>query len=96
MAEPRYRVEKREHHGGGLFELEITTTWEVVDVRTGAVVRSFREEYDAHYDGVGWADGVSSGVADVSLGDDQRSVVVRHADGRVETVALEEADGGQG
>jgi len=73
-----------EHHGGGLFELEITTTYEVVDTRTGAVVMRFSGDHSASYDGVGWGDGASGGVAAVELSPDERWVEVRFSGGHVE------------
>jgi len=72
-----------EHHGGGLFELEITTTFEVVDTRTDAVVMRFTGDYSASYDGVGWGDGTAGGVRAVTIAADERSVEVRLAGGQV-------------
>ncbi|MCC6622111.1 MAG: hypothetical protein IT385_12685 [Deltaproteobacteria bacterium] len=90
MTEPirRYEVRTREHHGGGLFELEITTWYEVVDVVTDRVVMRFEGGYSASYDGVGWGDGAAGGVAAVVISEDGRAVEVRLAGGRIERHAL--------
>lgn len=85
---PRYQVHKHVHEGGGLFELEITIRWDVVDLRTGEIVRTFRDESSAHYDGVGWSGGASGSLVDVTVDVDQRAVLLHHAGGRVERVPL--------
>lgn len=82
MAEPRYRVRRDEHHGGGLFELEITITWEIVEVATGAVVRRLRDDESASYDGVGWSGGAGPAIAEVTIEGDAL-VCVRFQDGRI-------------
>lgn len=80
----RYQVRVHEHHGGGLFELEITTTYEVVDTATDALVMRFTGDYSASYDGVGWAGGAAGGVREVTISPDDRSVEVRFAGGHIE------------
>ena len=92
MTEPtapkRFQVRVREHHGGGLFELEITTWHEVIDTVRSEIVMRFEGGYAASYDGVGWADGVSGGVSEVTVTPDERWVEVRFAGGHVERHAL--------
>lgn len=86
----RYEVRVHEHHGGGLFELEITTTYEVVDTRTGAIVMRFSGDYSAAYDGVGWGGGAAGGVREVTIGPDDRTVQVHFAGGHIARHALPE------
>ena len=88
MAAPRYEVQRHEHHGGGLFELEITVRWDVIDRETGAVVWSCRDDSSARYDGVGWAETAGGSVSDVTLSEDGTAVEVRRGGGAVERVAL--------
>jgi len=71
----RYRVETREHHGGGLFELEITKYFEVIDNRTHEIIMTFTFEESAHYTGQ-WSDWNSYGVTKVEISEDGREVVV--------------------
>ncbi len=80
----RFAVRVDEHHGGGLFELEVTTTYEVVERATGAVVMRFAGDYSASYDGVGWGDGASGGVVAVELTPAEDAVIVRFAGGSEE------------
>lgn len=84
----RYRVERDEHHGGGLFELEITIEWRVIDVATGAIVRRFRDDDSASYDGVGWSGGAGAAVLEVAVTEAEDAIEVRYRDGRCERVAL--------
>ncbi len=88
MAAKRYEVRHHEHHGGGLYELEITVRWDVIDRETGAVVRSFSDESSAQYDGAGWAERYGLSISEVTLSDDGTAVDVRRSDGVVERVAL--------
>lgn len=88
MAAPRYEIQRREHHGGGLFELEITVHWDVIELATGAVVRTFRDESWARYDGGQWAEIAGHSIADVTLTDDGAAVEIRFNHGVVERVAL--------
>lgn len=87
-AKSRWKVTRREHHGGGLFELEITTWFEVVDVLSDAVVMRFEGGYAASYDGVGWADGAAGGAVAVDVVEEEHAVEVRDASGRVERFPL--------
>ncbi len=75
----RYRIEKREHSGGGLYELESTTYYYIVDNSTEKIVMTFTGGYSASYDGQGWADGVSGGVTEVELTPDGEHVLVHEA-----------------
>lgn len=72
----RYRVEKREHHGGGLFELEVTIHFDVVDNASGEVMMTFSGEDSASYDGVGWAYRGFGGTSDVVIAPDGEHVLV--------------------
>lgn len=87
---PRYEVHRREHHGGGLYELEITIRWDVVDTATGRVVRTIDDEESASYDGVGWAAGCTAYVVDVSVDEtDPPAAVIRYRDDRTVRVPLD-------
>lgn len=75
---------------GGLFAYEQRTYYHVVDVRTNDVVMTFEGVTTATLstnDGQ-WTDHVHSGVSDVSIAADHRSIRVRHHDGWEETVPL--------
>jgi hypothetical protein len=75
---------------GGLFELEQTTYHRVVDTRTQAVVLTFRGEMAASFSATtgSWEDYHGSGVREVTVAPDERTVIVKYYDNREETVAL--------
>ena len=77
---------------GGLFELEQTTYHRVVDTRTRTVVLTFSGEMAASFSGTNgsWEDYHWSGVREVMIAPDEKSVIVQYFDGREETVVLEE------
>ena len=77
---------------GGLFELEQTTYHRVVDTRTRAVVLTFSGEMAASFSGANgsWEDYHWSGVREVMIAPDEKSVIVQYFDGREEAVVLEE------
>ncbi|MBN1933148.1 MAG: hypothetical protein JW934_00710 [Anaerolineae bacterium] len=82
------RVEEGNAHGG-LYELEQTTYYQVVDTLSGAVVMTFEGEMEASLSDVGlWDDYHFSGVREVTVAPDEQSVTVRYYDGREETVQL--------
>ncbi len=82
----RVQVEEGSPHGG-LYELEVDTTYRVVDEVSRETVMSFSGGYAASFGDDGrWGDPVLSGVVAVTV--DGTTVVVRHADGRVEVHAL--------
>lgn len=72
----RFRVEKHEHHGGGLFELEITTKFHVIDNRTGQIIMTFDAGSSTHYTGQ-WSDESSWGVSHVEISEDETEVLVQ-------------------
>jgi len=79
------RVEEGAAHGG-LYELEQTTYYRVVDRQSGEVVMIFRGEMEASLStetGM-WDDYRFTGVCEVAIADDEQSVNVRYHDGRVE------------
>lgn len=87
----RYEIQIQEGPPhGGLYELEQTTYFHVVDVDTQAVVLTFRGEMEASLspDTGLWDDYRFSGVRDLTLAPEQRSVLVRYYDGHEETVLL--------
>lgn len=75
---------------GGLYELEQTTYYRVVDRETGKVVLTFLGEMEASLspDTGLWDDYRYSGVCEVTIADGDQSVVVRYHDGREETVEI--------
>ena len=83
------RVEAGAAHGG-LFEFEQTTYYHVVDLRSNVVVMTFESATTATVSTSGgrWTDHVHTGVSDISIAPDQRSVRVRYHDGWEDTVAL--------
>lgn len=91
---PRWRLEVDRYQGGGLFELEERTTWQVVEVATGRVHARLTAESSASYDGVGWSGGGSGGVDEVALGSDGAHLLVREG-GRAWCEALPRGQGGQ-
>jgi hypothetical protein len=89
--ETRFEVRVEEGHPhGDLFELEQTTFFRVVDTRSNEVVMTFRGEMEASLSrstGM-WDDLRYSGVREVAVAPDERSVRVMYHDGREETVPL--------
>src|SRR5262245_35916336 len=70
-----------------LLEVELDTTWEVVDRRSGAVLLSFEGHYSTTVD-AGWGGGGWSGVADVRLAPDGRAVLVDEGPGPPRVVKI--------
>lgn len=91
-APPTSRWEVQEHTGsptGGLYELEIKTTYRVVQRTTGAVVLSREGLYEASFGTDGnWGEGTTSGVVGIQISPDDRFALIEHAGGEVERVAL--------
>lgn len=84
----RVTVEEGPPHGG-LYELELTTTYRVIDDASGATVMSFTGDYAASFGDDGqWGEPTLSGVVKVELDATGQAVVVHHADGRCEVLAL--------
>lgn len=79
---------------GGLFELEQTTYYRVVEVRTGRVMLTFRGEMEASLstDTGTWESYRYSGVYGVTMALDGKSVTVRYHDGREERIPLHQPD----
>ena len=75
---------------GGLFELEQTTSYRVLDTRTQAVVLTFRGEMEASFSATtgSWEDYHGSGVREVAVAPDEKTVIVKSYDDREETIAL--------
>jgi len=77
---------------GGLYELEQTTYFHVVDRHTDQTVLTFEGRLDASLStetGL-WDDYRISGVSEISIAEDDRSVLALYCDGREETVPLPE------
>ncbi len=74
----RYRIEKREGNPhGDLYEMEITTFFDVIDNTTEMTVMTFTGEYFTTLgNNGGWNDGTYSGVEDVRLAEDGYTVAV--------------------
>jgi hypothetical protein len=75
---------------GGLFELEQTTYYRVVDTRTQEVMLTFRGEMEAGFSATtgSWEDCHAYGVREVAVAPDEKTVIVKYYDHREETVAL--------
>jgi hypothetical protein len=75
---------------GGVYELEQTTCYHVVDTQTGEVVITFQGGLRASLrrDTGQWDDYTCSGTSNVVIAPDGASVVVTDRDGRDEVVAL--------
>ena len=62
---------------GGLYELEVKSYFQVIDRRSGEVVREYEGLYESSYAGSeGYSEGHSSGVSSVTLAPDMRHVIV--------------------
>lgn len=89
--EARFEVQVEEGPAhGGLFELEQTTFYRVVDTRSNEVVMTFLGEMSASLStstGM-WDDHHYSGVCEVAIAPDEQSVLVKYHSGREETVPL--------
>jgi hypothetical protein len=60
----------------------------VIDTRSNRVVLAFEGEMSARLDGGMWSDHQYSGVSEIVIAPDERSVRVRYHGGREETVPL--------
>jgi hypothetical protein len=93
QAERRFEVvvEEGVPHGD-LYELEQTTYYHVVDRQSGKTVLTFEGSLEASLStDTGLWDGYClSGVREVSLATDERSVVVSYHDGTEETIQIGE------
>jgi hypothetical protein len=88
---PRFELRIEEGPAqGGLFEFEQTTYYHVVDLQSNEVVMTFEGETTASLgaSGAEWTDHNHTGVSEVIISPDQRSVRVRYRDGWEESVAL--------
>jgi hypothetical protein len=88
-----HRYEVRTEDGpaqDGLYELEQTTYYHVVDLQSNEVVMTFESQISATpgAGGQGWADYQHSGVSSVTIAPDGQSVVVVRHDGWEERVPL--------
>jgi hypothetical protein len=87
----RYEVRTEEGPAsGGLYALEQTTYYHVVDLRSNEVVMTFESQMSASpsTSGQGWTDHQHSGVSSVTIAPDGQSVVVVRHDGWEERVPL--------
>ena len=80
-APPQWRVDERVHAGGGLYELEETTYWTVVDAIADQGRWQFSGTSSSSFQGGTWSgDGGSSGCDEVVLGADGCHVLSRDSD----------------
>ncbi|OPZ15137.1 MAG: hypothetical protein BWZ10_01785 [candidate division BRC1 bacterium ADurb.BinA364] len=81
---------------GGLYELEQTTYFHVVDTRTNLPAMTFLGELEASLSAETglWENYRCSGVREAAIAPDGRSVLVRRFDGSEETVGLPESGDG--
>lgn len=91
VAAPRFevRIEEGSAHGG-LFELEQTTYFHVVDLRSNETIMTFEGETSASASrsGAGWTDYTHTGVSAVTIAPDGRSLQVTYHSGWQEQIAL--------
>ncbi len=83
-------VVKEGHPHGGLYELEQTTYYQVVDKHSKEIIMTFQGEMEASLStstGM-WDDYHYSGVCEVIIAADEQSVIVKHHSGQEETVLL--------
>ena len=81
---------------GDLYELEQTTYYQVVDTLTQQVIMVFESEMQATLsrDTGMWDDHSFTGVSDVAIAPDERSVLVQYVGGQQEAFPLAEEVGG--
>ena len=87
----RYEIQIQEGPPhGGLYELEQTTYFHVVDVDTQVVVLTLRGDMEASLspDSGPWDNYRFSGMQDITLAPDRQSVLVHYHDGHEEIVPL--------
>lgn len=74
----KYRIEKHEGESrGDVYELEITTYFNVIECETGRTVMSFSGIYSAKLGDTGtWDEGRYTGVENVVLSEDDDCVLV--------------------
>ncbi len=85
-------VIKEGHPHGGLYELEQTTYYQVIDTHSKEIVLTFQGEVEASLStstGM-WDDYHYSGVCEVTIAPEERSVIVKYHAGYEETVSLPE------
>ena len=88
-SQPRYRVEVEEGPAhGDLYELEQMTFFRVIDTCSNTVILAYAGEMSARLDGGVWSDHQYSGVSDLIVAPDERSIRVKYHGGREEIVAL--------
>ena len=77
---------------GNLYELEQTTYYLVIDRHSGQTVLTIEGRLDATLstDTGLWGDYRLSGVREISIAEDDRSILAKYYDGREETVPLPE------
>lgn len=96
MMEPaskRYIVEVREGPPhGDLYELEQSIYFLVIDTTTDKVIMSFNGEIEANLsrEEAQWDDFEAAGVCQVTISEDQRTVLVEYHDGTREQFDLPE------
>ena len=83
-------VEEKGSPRGDLYELEQKTYYHVVDRHSGQVIMTFQALMEASLsrDTGMWDDYFFSGVREVIIAPDEQSVIVKHHDGREETLPL--------
>jgi hypothetical protein len=75
---------------GDLYELEQATFFHVIDTTTDQIILSFRGDMEASLsrETAQWEDAQYSGVRQVSISEDQQTVLVEYYDGKQELVNL--------
>lgn len=89
--EEQFEVQVEEgDYRGGLFELELVTTFRVVELKSHQIRLEMTGEMNASLDSNtgGWGEPVFYGVAEVKLTEDGHRVLVTYHNGRVETLPI--------
>jgi hypothetical protein len=75
---------------GDLYELEQATFFHIIDTQTDQIILSFRGDMEANLsrETAQWENTRYSGVCNVSISKDQRTVLVEHHDGTKELVHI--------
>jgi len=88
----RFIVREKEGSAhGDLYELEITTTFSVIDTTNNKIVMNFTGEYSASLGDNGWDDGSYHGVTKVEISEDEKyAIVYKSGNNELEKIKLPE------
>ncbi len=85
----KFRIEVKEHSAGGLFELEVTTKYYVIDNRNETILMQYESGYSAEFVAGTWANGTSGGIKEITISEDEKFVLISvYGTEEIEKVAL--------